>query len=124
MSAETATHRLSWRPGATPEPFSHPATAVQTTASVGEETGSRRSRLSPAKSFLRNPSGMTGLAILLTIGCMAILAPVFYSEGPLEMVSMPLVWPFEDWSYPLGTDALGRDVAASVAWGSRVTILV
>jgi peptide/nickel transport system permease protein len=74
--------------------------------------------------FLKNPAAVIGLLILVAMGVLAIAAPYVYAEGPLAMVSMPFIWPGQDIAYPLGTDALGRDVAAGVAWGARVTILV
>jgi peptide/nickel transport system permease protein len=40
------------------------------------------------------------------------------------MVASPFLWPGEDITFPLGTDALGRDVAAGVAWGARVSMMV
>jgi peptide/nickel transport system permease protein len=75
-------------------------------------------------AFLRNPAGVAGITILALITVMALLAPILYSDGPLAMGAMPFIWPGEDAAYPLGTDALGRDVAAGVAWGARITLLV
>ena len=40
------------------------------------------------------------------------------------MVARPFLWPGQDPAYPLGTDSLGRDVAAGVVWGTRVSLLV
>jgi peptide/nickel transport system permease protein len=40
------------------------------------------------------------------------------------MVDAPLLWPGENWAHPLGTDQLGRDVAAGIVHGARVSLLV
>ncbi|WP_099900381.1 ABC transporter permease, partial [Methylobacterium frigidaeris] len=45
-------------------------------------------------------------------------------DDPLGMVAQPFLWPGQDPTYPLGTDSLGRDVAAGVAHGARVSLLV
>jgi peptide/nickel transport system permease protein len=55
---------------------------------------------------------------------MALAAPTIYPEDPLSMVARPFLWPGQNPAYPLGTDSLGRDVAAGVVWGARVSLLV
>jgi peptide/nickel transport system permease protein len=85
--------------------------------------------LRPAKhpalrTFIRNRAAMTGLVILLLIVVLATLAPIIYPEDPLAMVARPLLWPGQNWAYPLGTDSLGRDVTAGVAWGARVSLVI
>src|SRR5690606_14799075 len=42
----------------------------------------------------------------------------------MNMVARPLMWPFQDPAYPLGTDSLGRDLAAGIAYGTRISLLV
>lgn len=76
------------------------------------------------KVFLRNPSAMAGSLILLAILLMAVFAEHLFAGDPLNMVAMPLLWPGQDMAFPLGTDSLGRDVAAGIAHGARVTLLV
>lgn len=74
--------------------------------------------------FLRNPSGLAGLLILGTIIALALLAGVLYPGDPLDMVAEPLVWPFASAEVPLGSDSLGRNVAAGLAHGARVSLAV
>lgn len=76
------------------------------------------------RAFVRNPSAMIGLFILLAIFLMAIFAEQIFAGDPLDMVAMPLLWPGQDGAFPLGTDSLGRDVVAGIAHGARVTLLV
>lgn len=75
-------------------------------------------------AFLRNPAGVISLAFLLFLFVAALAAPYLYPEDPLAMVARPFLWPGQNPAYPLGTDSLGRDVAAGVVWGSRISLLV
>lgn len=76
------------------------------------------------RAFLTNPTAMFGLIALNLIVLMAILAPWIYPGDPLDMVARPFLWPGQNPRFPLGTDALGRDVAAALVHGSRVSLLV
>jgi peptide/nickel transport system permease protein len=76
------------------------------------------------KALLRNPTAVIGLLILTSIVALAATAPLLYPDDPLGMVARPLLWPGQDPSYPLGTDSLGRDVAAGIAHGARISLLV
>ena len=76
------------------------------------------------RSFLRNPAGSISLVFLLIVAALAIAAPCLYPEDPLSMVAHPFLWPGQNPAYPLGTDSLGRNVAAGVVWGTRVSLLV
>lgn len=80
---------------------------------------------SPAlRRFLRNPTAVGGLIFLLAVAALALLAPLLYPGDPLAMDADPLLWPGQDWHYPLGTDALGRDLMAGVVHGGRVSLQV
>jgi peptide/nickel transport system permease protein len=81
-------------------------------------------RRTPLSLFLRNPTGMAGLLILLAIMAAALLAPALYPDDPLDMVTQPFTWPFQDAAFPLGSDSLGRDVLAGILHGARVSVLV
>lgn len=76
------------------------------------------------RAFLRNPTAMAGLVFLLALALVAALASVIYPDDPLGMVARPFLWPGQDAAFPLGTDSLGRDVAAGIVHGSRVSLLV
>lgn len=85
----------------------------------------RTLRLSPELvAFVRNPSGMAGALLLLAVVVMAFLAPWIYPGDPLDMVAQPFLWPGEDPQFPLGTDSLGRDVAAGIVHGSQVSLQI
>lgn len=76
------------------------------------------------KSFLRNTSALAGLAILSLAILVALFAPILYPGDPQDMVGPSLSWPGQDAAFPLGTDTLGRDVAAGLAHGARVSLSV
>ncbi|MCL2892975.1 ABC transporter permease [Brenneria tiliae] len=82
-------------------------------------------RLSPEiRAFIRNPAGMCGLLLLLTVFLMAACASLIYPGDPLDMVAQPFLWPGEDAQFPLGTDSLGRNVAAGIVHGSQVSLQI
>ena len=73
---------------------------------------------------LRNPTAVAGLLFLLAVAALAVLAPVLYPGDPLAMDADALLWPGQDWHYPLGTDAMGRDLMAGIVHGGRVSLQV
>lgn len=77
-----------------------------------------------SSALLRNPSLVTGLAILGLVVAIALLAPWLFPGDPQDMVGTPELWPGQDPTFPLGTDSLGRDVATGLAYGARVSLLV
>ncbi len=78
----------------------------------------------PLRILLRNPTALTGLVILLLVCLGALLAPVLYPDDPLSMVARPFLWPGQDAAFPLGSDSLGRDLAAGLLHGARVSLVV
>jgi peptide/nickel transport system permease protein len=65
--------------------------------------------------------GALGLGLLVA---MAVLAPVLRPGDPLDLVARPLLAPFADPRFPMGTDQLGRDVWAQLLYGARVSLVV
>lgn len=76
------------------------------------------------RALLCNPSACAGLVLLAAFVLLAVLAPRLYPGDPLDMVGGPFEWPGSDPQFRLGTDSLGRDVAAGVAHGARVSLLI
>ena len=74
------------------------------------------------KLFVRNRAAVIGLILLIIILLLALLAPFIYPENPFKTVGKPLLEPFGE--FLLGTDRLGRDVAAGVVHGARTSILI
>lgn len=84
----------------------------------------RRTRRGVWRALLRNPSACAGLVLLAAIVVLALAAPRLFPGDPLDMVGAPFEWPGTDPQYRLGTDSLGRDVAAGIAYGARVSLLI
>ena len=76
-----------------------------------------------ARNFARNRGAVVGMVILLLVVILAIGAPWFYPGSPWDMAGMPFAPPGE-MDMLLGSDSLGRDVAAGIAHGARVSLLV
>lgn len=79
--------------------------------------------MSVLRAFCRNRGAVVGLGILLVVGLVAALAPVVFPFSPWDMQGAPFSPPGED-GFWLGTDSLGRDVAADIAYGSHVSLLI
>lgn len=83
--------------------------------------------LSPARQaaavFLRNPSAMIGLVLLIAIVLASIFGPMLYTTNPMELVWRPFTPPGE-MPYFLGTDYVGRDIIAGLLHGGRVTLII
>ncbi|MDB5685727.1 MAG: binding-protein-dependent transport system inner rane component [Rhizorhabdus sp.] len=79
--------------------------------------------MSTLKSFLRHPTGMIGLVILLAVVVLAVTAPLLFPEDPWEMVGAPFQPPLSEGLF-LGSDMLGRDVAAGIAHGARISLII
>lgn len=76
------------------------------------------------KRYARNRGAVFGLVLMSFVCILAIAAPFLYEESPWMMVATPLIPPFSDAAYPLGTDMLGRDITAGLVWGARVSIMI
>lgn len=74
------------------------------------------------RRFSRNPLGVVGLGFLILLATVVLFAPVLYPQSPFSIVAQPFQPPFGD--YVLGTDSLGRDVAAGLAYGGRTSLLI
>ena len=72
----------------------------------------------------RSPAALIGAAVLLAMLAMALSASYVFPGDPSDMVAEPLLWPGSDPAYPLGTDSLGRNVAAGIAYGARASLLI
>jgi peptide/nickel transport system permease protein len=77
-----------------------------------------------AGRFARSPSALLGTGLLIAVLAMALLAPVVFPKDPLGLAGRPLQWPFVNARYWLGTDPSGRDIAAQIFHGARVTLLI
>lgn len=113
------------------------APAPTDAAPVTPPPSPRRGRRSPAaerrrrraaevwREFSRHRSGLVGLAGLLIVVVLALLAPVIAPSSLLlatEATLPPNQPPSPD--APLGTDPAGRSVLVMLLWGARISLLV
>lgn len=72
--------------------------------------------------FIRHKPAVIGLILLMMVILAAALAGVLAPADPFALVGKPFQPPFGE--HVLGTDMLGRDLAAGVLYGARTTLLV
>lgn len=75
-------------------------------------------------AYLRNPTASFGLVLLIAIIMMALTADWVFPRDPLALAGRPLQWPGANDRFPLGTDNSGRDIAAQIFHGARVSLLI
>jgi len=75
------------------------------------------------RMFLRNPSAIAGLVMLLAIVLVAVAGPWVYDADPFEIRAAPLTPPGTEDAW-LGSDYLGRDVLTMLVYGGRATLWV
>lgn len=76
------------------------------------------------KRFKTNRGAVAGLLFLVAIALIAALATWLAPADPWRIVGRPMLGPFQNWSHPLGTDTLGRDVLSGLIYGARVSLMV
>ncbi len=76
------------------------------------------------KRLVTSSTAIVGLLLLVLVIGMALSAPVLFPKDPLGLAGRPLQWPFANARFWLGTDTTGRDIAAQVFHGARVSLLI
>jgi peptide/nickel transport system permease protein len=76
------------------------------------------------RRYLRSPPAIIGLLLLFAVTSAALSAGWFYPLDPLSLAGRPLIWPFENPRFLLGTDNSGRDIAAQIFHGARFSLLI
>ncbi len=101
------------------------AQSDRTSLEVGRAPASRASALvrSLRRGAGRNPTMAAGMAIVVFMALLAILAPLLFTSDPTAVA------PRERFSPPssdhwFGTDNIGRDLWSRVLYGSRVSMIV
>ena len=77
----------------------------------------------------QNSGAVAGLVIIVAVTILAILAPVVAPHSPIltnnTAFLRPPVWQQGgSWTYPLGTDAIGRDMLSRLIYGARLSLLI
>lgn len=73
--------------------------------------------------FNRNKTSWAGLALLLALILVALLAPVIAPFNPVEQNIIHRLEPPSS-QYLMGTDYYGRDVLSRIIWGCRVSFII
>lgn len=73
-----------------------------------------------SRELLNHPSGLTGVAVLIFLLLIVLLAPLISPYDPVAQDWSSVLTP-PSWSHPFGTDQYGRDIMSRIFWGSRVT---
>lgn len=76
------------------------------------------------KRFRRHKGAVIGLVFLTIVVAIAFATPAIFPVSPWKMVQRPFLPPFTMDRFPLGTDALGRDVLSGLAYGAQVSLLI
>lgn len=76
-----------------------------------------------ARRFFSRPTALFGFAVFLAIVVIALAAPLIFARGPFTIVGMPLLPPGSP-GLPVGSDVLGRNMVAGLAFGARISLLV
>jgi peptide/nickel transport system permease protein len=74
-------------------------------------------------AYVRNKGAVVGIAVLLLVAAIAAIAGLVFPFSPWDMRGAPFAQPGEE-GFLLGSDSLGRDVAAGIAYGARVSLLI
>jgi peptide/nickel transport system permease protein len=73
--------------------------------------------------FARNRGAVAGVIVLILVAILAATASILFPFSPWDMRGVPFARPGE-MDFLLGSDSLGRDVAAGIAYGARVSLLI
>jgi dipeptide transport system permease protein len=81
------------------------------------------------RSFSENRGAVIGLAVVCFVVFIAIFANFLAPYHPLEQyrgfTKLPPIWAKGgSWSFPLGTDPLGRDMLSRILYGSRISLFI
>jgi ABC-type dipeptide/oligopeptide/nickel transport system permease subunit len=77
--------------------------------------------------FSRNRVAIVALVVAVVLGVVSLIAPAVAPHDPLavdlERELEPGFWA-GNWSYPLGTDNLGRDILSRILYGGAISLRV
>jgi len=76
------------------------------------------------RAYFRSPAAVVGSLLVLALLVMGLTAPLLFPNDPLGLAGRPLQWPGANPRFPLGTDPSGRDIAAQLFHGARISLLI
>jgi dipeptide transport system permease protein len=108
-----------------------PALSEEARVALAAEAASQGAPPHPLVEFWRyfseNKGAVAGLAFILLISLVALLAPWVAPHSPfaqnIPLAKLPPGWiEGGQWAFPLGTDALGRDILSRIIHGARLSL--
>jgi peptide/nickel transport system permease protein len=82
-------------------------------------------------SFLRDPIAVGSFLVVVLLVTAGFLAPVLAPMNPYDPAQIDVMdsemapmWIDQDSTFPLGTDAQGRDILSTILYGTRVSVLI
>lgn len=76
------------------------------------------------RNYIRSPAAVIGLLLLFIVILMAASADWLFPRDPLSLAGRPLQWPGANPRFWFGTDNSGRDIAAQIFHGARISLLI
>lgn len=81
------------------------------------------------RDFAKNRGAVAGLILIAVIVTLAVLADVVAPHSPILTNNAAFLRPpaWEEggtWTYPLGTDAIGRDILSRLIYGARLSLAI
>ena len=81
------------------------------------------------RAFCENRGAVIGLVVIGAIIFLAVFAPWIAPHSPIEQfrehVKQPPVYALGgDWSFPFGTDDVGRDMLSRILFGTRISLFI
>ena len=81
------------------------------------------------RDFAKNRGAVAGLVVIAIIVALAVLADVVAPHSPILTNNAAFLRPpaWEEggaWTYPLGTDAIGRDILSRLIYGARLSLAI
>jgi dipeptide transport system permease protein len=79
--------------------------------------------------FAENRGAVLGLAVFVALVLIALSAPLIAPHHPYQQyrdaLLLPPAWSTGgSWAYPLGTDAVGRDILSRLIYGARFSLFI
>lgn len=96
---------------------------IVASSGVGAPTAGSRRVAAVRRFIVRKPVGAASALFIVLLVAMAVFAPLLTPYDPIQTEPAANLRP-PSWEHPFGTDAVGRDVFARIAFGARVSLLV
>lgn len=99
------------------------STARPTTAAAPFDATARSQRAMAFERFREHRPAVAGLLVLGALTLLCVGASIVSPYDP-ERTALLLIYDPPSWQHPFGTDGLGRDLAARMLYGGRVSLSI